>query len=274
MRTERNHQISYLEQYKEMDGYQELVLNAIDCFKFPDLASIEDEMENKVLVLSPHQDDDILGCGGTLKLLRDAGASVKVLYMTDGCLGSNTISPVDLPSIRKKEAIRALRQIGVVDYDFFDAPDLCLRQDSRSIDFVKDHMESFEPTTIMTPHIGEVHPDHFNTCMITALALDKVPKPVEVYAYEVWNNHSPNTLVDITSVIDDKISALREHKSQMDMMDYDEKITGLNIYRSFNNVRSSKYSEAFLRFSREAFIEYAKENKNITHNFDLMASML
>jgi N-acetylglucosamine malate deacetylase 1 len=273
MRTERNHQISYLNQFKEMNGYGELVSNAIECFKFPDLALIEDETENSVLVLSPHPDDDILGCGGTLKLLRDAGAKVKVLYMTDGCLGSNRISPIDLPSIRREEAIRALHRIGVNECAFFDASDLLLRQDARAIDFVKDQIDSFEPKIVMTPHAGEVHPDHFNTCIITALALDKVPKPVEVYAYEVWNNHDPNTLVDITSVIEDKISALREHKSQMDMMDYDEKIRGLNVYRSINNVRTSKYSEGFLRFARKDFITYAIANRNVTHNFDMMAAL-
>jgi LmbE family N-acetylglucosaminyl deacetylase len=273
MRATTNHQISYLRHYLETLGPEKLDSKALDCFKFPDLMAIEGEAENRVLVMSPHEDDDILGCGGTLKLLRDAGAEVKVVYMTDGCLGSNTISPLELPAIRKEEAIRALKRIGVIDYDFFDASDLCLRCDARSIGFVKGMIDSFKPKMIMTPHAGEVHPDHFNTCMITAQALELVSEPIDVYAYEVWNNNDPNALVDITSVIEDKLSSMREHHSQMDMMDYDEKIRGLNVYRSINNLRSSKYSEAFLRFSREGFIKYARFHNDGAHNFDMMALM-
>jgi LmbE family N-acetylglucosaminyl deacetylase len=263
--------MTYLKQYSDAMGGGKDFSSALDCFKFPDLALIEDENENRILVLSPHQDDDILGCGGTLKLLADAGAQIKVIYMTDGCLGSNSISPVDLPAIRRAEAVRGLSRINVDDSVFFDAPDLCLRCDSRAIDFVKDQIVSFQPKVIMTPHAGENHPDHYNTCMITAKALALVDVPIEVYAYEVWNNHNPNTLVDITNVIEDKLSAMREHKSQMDMIDYAEKIRGLNIYRSINNVASCKYSEAFLRFSRADFVQYADSNNGGSHNFDIMA---
>lgn len=271
MRTVKNHQLAYLKQYTDMMGDEAFTTSIFDCFKFPDLAMIENEKGNRILILSPHQDDDILGCGGTIKLLRNAGADVKVIYMTDGCMGSNTISPIELPSIRKQEAIRALSRLNVHKSEFYGIPDLCLRCDSSAISFVKGQISSFRPKMIMTPHAGEYHPDHYNTCMIAAKALARIKRPIDVYAYEVWVSHDPNTLVDITDVIEDKLSALREHHSQMAMVDYAEKIQGLNVYRSINNVPSSKYSEAFLRFTREDFIIYADSKSRSSQNFDIMA---
>ena len=38
----------------------------------------------KILVFAPHPDDEILGCGGTLALLRQKGCSIKVIFVTDG----------------------------------------------------------------------------------------------------------------------------------------------------------------------------------------------
>jgi LmbE family N-acetylglucosaminyl deacetylase len=35
-----------------------------------------------VLVIAPHPDDEVLGCGGSLLLHNDAGRGVHVLYLT------------------------------------------------------------------------------------------------------------------------------------------------------------------------------------------------
>ena len=37
---------------------------------------------DRVLVLAPHADDDILGCGGLLAQLADDGAELRVLFLT------------------------------------------------------------------------------------------------------------------------------------------------------------------------------------------------
>ena len=38
----------------------------------------------KILVLAPHPDDETLGCGGTIRLLRKAKKQVKVIFLTSG----------------------------------------------------------------------------------------------------------------------------------------------------------------------------------------------
>lgn len=41
----------------------------------------------KVLIFSPHPDDDVISMGGTLKTLHDQGHNVNVAYMTSGSNG-------------------------------------------------------------------------------------------------------------------------------------------------------------------------------------------
>src|SRR5471032_3343833 len=68
------------------------------------------------LVLAPHQDDDVLGCGGLIALRRLAGRDVHVAYLTDGSAshpGHPTLTPSLLAAQRAMEARTALRVLGV-----------------------------------------------------------------------------------------------------------------------------------------------------------------
>ena len=39
---------------------------------------------HKVLVLAPHMDDEVIGCGGSLIKHNEAGDSIDVIYFTNG----------------------------------------------------------------------------------------------------------------------------------------------------------------------------------------------
>src|SRR2546426_12131813 len=43
--------------------------------------------ERRVLVLAPHMDDEVLGCGGTLLQHARVGAQLTIVYLTDGRKG-------------------------------------------------------------------------------------------------------------------------------------------------------------------------------------------
>ena len=40
--------------------------------------------QGKYLIFSPHPDDEILGCGGTLLYYRNKGYKIKIIFMSDG----------------------------------------------------------------------------------------------------------------------------------------------------------------------------------------------
>src|SRR5580704_13240603 len=69
-----------------------------------------------VLVVSPHPDDDVIGCGGTLARLAERGTPCTVAYVTDGSQshpGSAAFAPERIARIREAEARQALRQLGI-----------------------------------------------------------------------------------------------------------------------------------------------------------------
>ena len=72
------------------------------------------------LVFAPHPDDETFGMGGSLLLASDQGIETTVVILTDGSLGGDDKAIVD---IRRKEAKRALKALGIKKYYFWNLPD-------------------------------------------------------------------------------------------------------------------------------------------------------
>ena len=85
-----------------------------------------------LLVLAPHPDDESLGCGGLIALLRDAKATVTVIFVTSGSAShTSKMYPAGvLSKIRESEAINACAELGVSTehIHFLHAPDSGLSQ--------------------------------------------------------------------------------------------------------------------------------------------------
>ena len=66
----------------------------------------------RILVLAPHMDDEILGCGGTLRKHVRAGAGVTAVFMTDGRRGDPELNAARLPEAerRARYECRCMRQ--------------------------------------------------------------------------------------------------------------------------------------------------------------------
>lgn len=85
----------------------------------------EEAGPTRIIIVSPHPDDDILGVGGTMAQAAAAGASVLVVYLTSGDANKAarrviTMNPFHFPaeyralgSRRQKEAVLALRRLGI-----------------------------------------------------------------------------------------------------------------------------------------------------------------
>jgi LmbE family N-acetylglucosaminyl deacetylase len=73
---------------------------------------------DRVVLLAPHPDDEILGVGGLLRRLSLRGAAVEVIAVTDGDAShpaSSTVTPGRLAALRRAESASALRALGLVD---------------------------------------------------------------------------------------------------------------------------------------------------------------
>lgn len=224
----------------------------------PHIPKMKIDADARILIISPHQDDDVIGCGGTIKKHQLAGAQVKVVFMTDGRYGNCDVEPVELAQIRRDEAVDSLASLGCHDAQFFKNPDMGLECDTSNIYRLNAVIRDFHPTAIFVPSFVDGPPDHYHTSKILAYALIEYEEDVEVYSYEVWSVIIPNVVVDISDVMADKLEAIGRHRSQVAVADYPRMVRGLNEYRSMLGGKGCLFCEAFIRLSKDEYLEAAR----------------
>jgi N-acetylglucosamine malate deacetylase 1 len=211
----------------------------------------------RVVVLAPHMDDEVLGCGGALALHKRAGAHVTVVFLTDGRQGSSSLAGLmgqalraaeeTLIRERKIEAEAARASLDIDEIVFLDAPDGRLLEDRDAPTKLRAVLESKRPQIVYLPSHLEQHPDHRASNDLLLAAVAGTGLEFFCHAYEVWTPHYPNCLVDIDAVIDVKKLALSHYRSQLAEADFERGILGLNAYRAMMRPRPGrKYAEAFL----------------------------
>jgi LmbE family N-acetylglucosaminyl deacetylase len=212
----------------------------------------------KILVIAPHADDDVIGCGGTLKRFYESGSHLKIIIMTDGRKATGTVDEQgDLVNIRMEEEKLGAGILGCSDLVFLNNFDLSLRANKDNKKAILNVLNDFNPDIIFVPSIFEHHPDHIESTLILAYALREYRGNPLCYCYEVWSPLFPNTLIDITNKVEDKVKALNAHWSQVTHQNFVDSILGLNSYRAFGWGTEIKFCEAFYKCSKEEFIKIA-----------------
>jgi LmbE family N-acetylglucosaminyl deacetylase len=217
----------------------------------------------RAIVLAPHPDDETLGCGGTIRLLLKSKRPVKVIFLTSGEKAdpSNSLSHIvpsplagegkgeggshitDYSLMREKEAVRALKVLGVSDYEFLRFPDRELNLYYKSaLDRLLEIIGTYMPDTIYSPSMIELNPDHRATAALS-MEIQRINKGKIVF-YEITIPLRPNILVDITDMFAVKKKAIKKYKSQLKLLDYLRHIISLNAIRTLT-VQKAQYAEAF-----------------------------
>ena len=71
---------------------------------------------HRAVIIAPHPDDEVLGCGGLLQQLAALGRSIQIISVTDGSAshpGSRTWSCQRLSVVRPQESVEALHRLGL-----------------------------------------------------------------------------------------------------------------------------------------------------------------
>lgn len=175
---------------------------------------------SKILVIAPHPDDEILGCGGTMIKRINEGDDVYVCIVTRGQMPYFTKERQDR---NQADAVACHKSIGVKDTVFLNLPAVALETanrfelNSRLLDVIK----SIKPDEVYIPHVGDMQKDHkiVNEACMVALRPKYFPQVKRIYCYEVlsetgWdipnvqNAFIPNVFVDITETLEAKKKAL------------------------------------------------------------------
>jgi LmbE family N-acetylglucosaminyl deacetylase len=218
------------------------------------LTHVDKPEGSKVLVLAPHPGDDVLGCGGTIILHTQLGHEVNILYLTNGEKGVPGMGQAKAAETRKQEAINASRYLGVEEANlhFLHLPDGDLINHSGSNYEFRQILEMSNPDVIYMPSFVEKHRDLYAT---NVLLKNNLIHGCDIGAYEIWTPHTPNRLVNITPVVEEKRAAMKEHASQLHELDYLEASIGLNRYRAGMYSVGIQYAEAFVMSASEEYFE-------------------
>lgn len=213
------------------------------------LTPIED---GRVLVFAPHPDDEVLGCGGTLALLRQKKCAVKVIFVTDGA-GAGNLGP-DAPAIRRREATESLAVLGVNDMEFLDEPDGSFRNSSRFENKVHTLLQQFNPDWLFLPSVLDYHRDHVAIGQAVLSCWQRWEGPGRAFVYEIWSPLPATRVVDINSVIDLKKQAISRYVLPLTHCDYLTASIGLAGYRGLYlpGKEGPNYAEAFVEAEKKA----------------------
>jgi LmbE family N-acetylglucosaminyl deacetylase len=204
-----------------------------------------------VLVIAPHPDDEVLGCGGTIRLRIERGERVAAVFLTSGELGLKRLPLAEARKLRETEARRAARILGIAQLFFLRQPDWTLAENVKAAAAaLRPILGREKPKVIYLPHPNDSHPDHKVTLTVLKLALggSALPKP-GLWGYEVWSPlEVADAVVDISGVMSRKIRALHAHRSQLGQFDYVKAVRGLNQFRGAM-AGKCKFAEVFRRLS-------------------------
>lgn len=200
---------------------------------------LEIGVQDKILVVAPHPDDESIGCGGLLALY---GEQCDVLLLTDGRQGvpSDYNGQEDICMIRRRELEQALKIAGVTSVQYLDAPDGSLKKEHGGL----EKIDLTKYTHIFVPNPWENHEDHRAAYKLIKQEKRRQHAKGKLLQYEVWTVlREPDYFLDISGVIHKKREMIKSYVSQLKDKDYLNAALGLSAYRGM--FPGYEYAEAY-----------------------------
>ena len=223
---------------------------------------------NTILSVGCHPDDVEILCAGTLALLKSKGWQVAIATMTNGNLGSATLTKEEISSVRKKEAATSAKLLDA-NYYCMEQDDIFLNYDRDALLKTIDLIRKVKPDVVITQSQKDYMIDHEMTSKIVQTAcfsaaiknietetepFDKIPYLYYMDALEgkdiFGNELTPSMIIDISETIDKKEEMLKCHESQRSwLMSHNGIDEYINAMRDFSALRGKaigvEYGEGF-----------------------------
>lgn len=228
----------------------------------------------RVLVLAPHFDDEVLGCGGLLARLArpeaegGAGASVRIAFSSNG-------SPDDDPGYaarRRAEAEKAVAVLGLGDAAILEdavlgGPPLPDGRLSHHLDELAERIDRalavVEPDLLLVPSPLEASADHravfaaLHRCLAPVRRSDPLVersvRDLRILTYEVNHALYPDVLVDVSAEISVLERAMAAYASQQERHDYLRSSLGRRAFRAISLPPEVEAVEAYRGLRLEDF---------------------
>lgn len=208
-----------------------------------------------ILIFSAHNDDQILGAGGTLAKYAQEGKYIVAVIFSFGESSHIWLKPKEIIETRVKESHKADKILGIQETIYIGLKEGNFLKQINEMDIykkIKKLIQKYNPSKIFIHSIDDPHPDHQAVYKAVMEVIDKIKENYEVYTFTVWNpvrllkRNNPKLVVDITKTLNKKVMAFKIHKSQ--------KVTIISLlwsiyikalFNGFNN--KMKYAEVFYK---------------------------
>jgi len=192
------------------------------------------ENYTRYLFIGPHPDDIEIGAGATAVRLAAEGKEVHFLILTDGCYGSGALvekTKEEVVAIRRAEAEKAAAIIGAKSVTILSFSDGGMyKTEDLAVEIAKV-ASRFKPEVIFCPDHKlktEGHADHLKGGLAASLAFvfmgnELMMKDIgaegiaEPKALAYYYTDKPNRFVKVSKYIKTQLTALAEHKSQVEI---------------------------------------------------------
>jgi len=225
---------------------------------------MKNSKKENILIVAAHPDDEVLGCGATIKKMTTSEHAVYVAILGEGVTSRdpkrNSNSGSHLTSLHN-ETRAACKLLGVKEVFFYNLPDN--RFDTVAlldvVKIIEQLIEQLKPRTVFTHHSGDINIDHAVTNRAVLTATRTLPGQVvkNLYAFEIsssteWSFQRfepafrPNHFVDVSDFLKDKIKALSLYKSELRPFPHPRSLESVShIARRWGGVIGYQAAEAF-----------------------------
>ena len=185
-------------------------------------------MKNKILVITTHPDDEVLGWR-TINKLSKQNCKIKIVFLNDGETSRNIKNKSKKKTQRKISAKKASKILGYKDIKFHNFPDNQLYKIDflKIIKIIKKYLLSFKPNVVLTHYEHDLNVDHsivskaINTACRSA-NFKFIEKLLYFYVNSSteWNfgssqKFNPNYFVDISKNINSKLNAMMCYENEI-----------------------------------------------------------
>jgi LmbE family N-acetylglucosaminyl deacetylase len=201
-----------------------------------------------MLVLAPHPDDEVFGCGGVVAQAAAAGGVLRIVVLTDGQAQGEG-------DTRRQESRLAMQRLGAPEPEFWGLEDRSLdARDPALAQRLRDLLDEVRPRVVLVPSPAEVHPDHRALALALYQVLHRAVVGSELgdalawlrlAAYEVSAVLRPSLLVDVTEQWESVLAAAKAYVSQVEQLPYIEVLQAIATARRLTLPASVRQAEAY-----------------------------
>lgn len=192
----------------------------------------------RVLVISAHPDDEVIGAGGTIARHVAAGDEVHWCVVTQGY--GPLMTDAELAKARQ-QVYAVQRFLGVKDVSFCGFPTVKLNsvphRDLASA--LQAEVDKTKPEIVYTTPYCDVNADHRLVCEATMVATRPLPESTvkKVLSYEIAPTtrfaiepFTPNVYVDISAFLSKKLEAMACYETELREFPHPRSLKGIELF--------------------------------------------